>query len=70
MDFAEPLPDSVQGDTYALVVVYHFSLQPVVYPVASIEAEVVAEKSKNLFTPMAVQKNYYETVEAISHENW
>ena len=39
-----PLPESDQGNTYALVMVDHFTRWPVVYPVSSIEAEVVAEK--------------------------
>ena len=44
MDFVGPLPESDQGNTYAPVMVDHFTRWPVVYPVASIEAEVVAEK--------------------------
>eukprot|EP00794_Sanderia_malayensis_P018389 gene18389-biopygen12333 len=44
MDFVGPLPNSDRGNTYALVMVDHFSRWPVVYSVDNIEAETVAVK--------------------------
>eukprot|EP00794_Sanderia_malayensis_P003906 gene3906-biopygen3342 len=44
MDFVGPLPKSDRGNTYALVMVDHFSRWPVVYSVDNIEAETVAVK--------------------------
>eukprot|EP00794_Sanderia_malayensis_P011340 gene11340-biopygen9039 len=44
MDFVGPLPKSDRGNTYALVMVDHFSRWSVVYSVDNIEAETVAVK--------------------------
>ena len=43
-DFVGPLPKSDRGNTYALVMVDHFSRWPVVYWMDKIEAETVAVK--------------------------
>ena len=44
MDFVGPLPKSDRGNTYALVMVDHFTRWPVVYAVDNLEAETVARK--------------------------
>eukprot|EP00112_Aurelia_sp_Birch-Aquarium-sp1_P012429 Seg2613.2 transcript_id=Seg2613.2/GoldUCD/mRNA.D3Y31 product="Transposon Ty3-G Gag-Pol polyprotein" protein_id=Seg2613.2/GoldUCD/D3Y31 len=44
MDFVGPLPISESGNTYALVIVDHFTRWPVVYSVENIEAETLAVK--------------------------
>ena len=44
MDFVGPLPMSEQGNTYALVMVDHFTRWPIAYAVEDTEAETVARK--------------------------
>ena len=70
MDFVGPLPMSEQGNTYALVMVDHFTRWPIAYAVEDTEAETVARKSAVLYIPMDVPKSYFQTEEVISRQNY
>ena len=57
MDFVGPLPMSEKGNTYALVMVDHFTRWPVVYAVNNIEADTVAEKVQDFIHTYGCPEN-------------
>ena len=69
MDFVSPLPKSDRGNTYALVMVDHFSRWPVVYWMDNIEAETVAVKLQDfIHTYGCPEESFYSRTDKSAYK--